>query len=101
VASAGVGTYELRPLAESPTILADITAAGLDGQVTYGGATIASGLREPRQAIVPIATGMECIPIVGGNLNDPPTLLSQSFFVRIERLVFEGPPGLTFADILR
>jgi hypothetical protein len=79
------------------------TASG-DESITFDGVTLASGLFEPRQVVLPLYVGLVCgsTLTLGSVTNlDPGVTRPHSFTVRVDRIVFTGPPGLALSDIAR
>ena len=77
-----------------------------DNTVTTDDAVIlASNLNGPRTAVKPMSLGIQCVSTLtiletsSGAFG--PTVDPQSFTFVLDRLVLEGPPGLTTADLLK
>jgi hypothetical protein len=96
------GAVVVRPAASQTASDFAITS---DNEVIFDGVTYASNLREPTTVILPMFIGMECISmatfLTTSSGTHGPTTDPQSFTVRLDRMVFSGPPGLTAEDIIR
>ncbi|MCC7133680.1 MAG: hypothetical protein IT352_13560 [Gemmatimonadales bacterium] len=62
-----------------------------------------AGLSEPRTGLLPMIFDFQCapmtVPLHTTSGLKPPTLEPQSFGIRVDRIVFRGPPGMTAAAI--
>jgi hypothetical protein len=96
------GVTVVKPDANQPA--SDFFVFG-DNTVTEDGVTFASGLNGPRTVIKPFAIGIQCVSVLTilttsqGTFG--PTTDPQAFAFVLDRVVLEGPPGLTTADLLR
>ena len=96
------GVTVVRPDANQP--VTDFFIFG-DNSIIEDGVSFATGLNGPRTLIKPFSIGLQCVSMVtvfstsAGTFG--PTVDPQSFTFILERLVLEGPPGLTTADLLK
>ncbi len=75
-----------------------------DDAVVFDGVIYASNLLQPTTVMLPMFFGLQCASMatfLGGPNGSPPTTAPQSLTVRLDRLVFSGPPGFSIDDILR
>ena len=96
------GTTIVRPDLSQPA--SDFIAFG-DNSVVDDGVSFASNVNGPRTVIKPFSMGLQCVSVLTvlstsqGTFG--PTTDPQSFAFILERIVLEGPPGLSTADLLQ
>lgn len=75
-----------------------------DGNLVVDGVTIMTAQRAT-SVLLPMIVDLQCVsmatPLQTSAGTSPPTTSPQSFGVILERIVFEGPAGLTLNDLLR
>ena len=75
-----------------------------DGNLVVDGVTIMTAQRAT-SVLLPMIVDLQCvsmaIPLQTSAGTSPPTTSPQSFGVILERIVFEGPAGLSLNDVLR
>ena len=75
-----------------------------DGALVVDGVTLMT-VQQPTSVLLPMIVDLRCapmtLPLQTSAGTSPPTISPQSFGVILERLVLEGPPGLTLNDLLR
>jgi hypothetical protein len=82
----------------------DFVAFG-DNTIVDDGVTFASNLNGPRTLIKPWTLGIQCastLTVLSTSKGTfGPTTDPQSFTFILDRIVLEGPPGLSTTDLLR
>lgn len=75
-----------------------------DGDLVVDGVTLMT-VQRATSVLLPMIVDLACVsmavPLQTSAGTSPPTTSPQSFGVILERVVFEGPPGLTLNDLLR
>jgi hypothetical protein len=96
------GTVVVMPDANQPA--SDFVAFG-DNTIVDDGVTFASNLNGPRTLIKPWTLGIQCastLTVLSTSKGTfGPTTDPQSFTFILDRIVLEGPPGLSTTDLLR
>jgi hypothetical protein len=74
------------------------------GAIVAGGVTLTTSSR-PTTVMLPMVVDLQCVsmavPLQTSTGILPPTTSPQSFGVILDRLVLEGPPGLSLNDLMR
>jgi hypothetical protein len=75
-----------------------------DGALVVDGVTIMT-VQQPTSVLLPMIVDLRCapmtLPLQTGTGTSPPTTSPQSFGVILERIILEGPAGLTLNELLR
>ena len=74
------------------------------GNIVVDGVTLAT-VQQPTSLLLPMVVALQCVsmavPLQTGTGILPPTTSPQSFGAVLDRVVFEGPPGLTLTQLIR
>ncbi|MBL8988603.1 MAG: hypothetical protein JNJ80_20180 [Gemmatimonadetes bacterium] len=96
----GRGAATVNPLHDGDP--EQFTASGHD-TIEEDGVVHRTGLSEPRTGLLPMIFDLQCaamsLPLHTSSGLKPPTLEPQSFGIRVDRIVFRGPPGMTATAI--
>ena len=90
----------------NPTVTQPATAFFVfgSGNIVKDGVTLLN-VTQPTSVLLPMVIDLQCVsmavPLQTSTGIRPPTTSPQSFGAVLDRLVLEGPPGLTLSQLIR